>query len=868
MEAFNLQPTAAGSDSLACGAIAIDPRNPDRVYVGTGEGDNVFIQGTVVAGTGAYFGVGPIRSDDGGLGWHTEPTAPGSPSLAGASFYRLAVDQGNGDHVIAASILGLYRREPDGAGGFHWRLVEAGIFTSVVAARRNNVTTFYAANFGGTCWTSSDGVAWKQISTGFPSADVGRIGLAVQPGNPEIVYALICRASDFHLLGVWRYDATSDAWTSVSGAPQQLFGPDPNNPGQGTYDLAILVDPADANRIYLGGATELSGAQFAACLYRADVSTGPALTMTLVAIGGNVHADVHTLEFTPDKPDQLWVGCDGGVFVTSNASASADFEPRNIGLATITVNRLATHPDQDAVLFCGTQDNGTVRYTGEEAWLHCAPGDGGHVVVNPADPYTVLRTYVQNILAVTTDGGQGYDSWTGQQVPLSRFEGVEFYPPLAGPTASENLRDGAGTVAFGSVRPWVSTDFGNTWRSIPNDNFGTDSFSDTILSLNFAAPGKFYAGTQQGEVYRCENSGGTWTVTPIHAEPLLSGPVTGIAVDPADSSGNSIYVCFGGSGDFRHVWHFGAASAGWQPRSGPARGQSLMDVHHNAIVVDEKNPSNLYAGADIGVWRSTDAGSNWEPYAEGLPEAAVLDLKIHPKRRLLWAATYGRGVYERALDLASALPVELYVRHTQLDRGIYPTLDGLPDPLDQTRKASFRSGPDLKLDPPSVTGTYQTPTNQLNFFQYVDGLTDAGSRIATGLPLRVNRVYVQVHNRGVIPARLVQVILLLAPAVNGLPPDLPAGYDALVRAGSPIATAPWQTIGIQTLKDLRVGVPLVAPFDLPSDILPTPAGSTPPAGNTHCLVVLVHSSLDPYTNPAVNVDALSLGERKATQRFF
>src|SRR5205085_8129449 len=108
------------SDSLACGAIAIDPNNPDRVYVGTGEGDNIFISGDSVAGTGAYFGVGPIRSDDGGLSWHTEPTAPNSPPLTGASFYRLAIDPTNRDHVIAATILGLYRREPDGAGRFQW----------------------------------------------------------------------------------------------------------------------------------------------------------------------------------------------------------------------------------------------------------------------------------------------------------------------------------------------------------------------------------------------------------------------------------------------------------------------------------------------------------------------------------------------------------------------------------------------------------------------------------------------------------------------------------------------------------------------------------------------------------------------------
>src|SRR5215207_2644876 len=78
METWDLDPTTHQSDTLACGAIAIDLDDPDRVYVGTGEGDSVAIDGGSLIGTYAYFGVGPVRSDDGGRNWHTEPFAPGS----------------------------------------------------------------------------------------------------------------------------------------------------------------------------------------------------------------------------------------------------------------------------------------------------------------------------------------------------------------------------------------------------------------------------------------------------------------------------------------------------------------------------------------------------------------------------------------------------------------------------------------------------------------------------------------------------------------------------------------------------------------------------------------------------------------------
>ena len=142
MDAFDLNPTTQASDSLACGAIAVDLANPDHLYVGTGEG-----------GGGAYFGVGPISSIDGGINWITEFTSPGSTSLAGRSFYALAIDPADVNKVVAATDRGLYRREADGAGGFHWTKKNTGsattAVTSVVVSRSGNVTSFYAAEHSG-----------------------------------------------------------------------------------------------------------------------------------------------------------------------------------------------------------------------------------------------------------------------------------------------------------------------------------------------------------------------------------------------------------------------------------------------------------------------------------------------------------------------------------------------------------------------------------------------------------------------------------------------------------------------------------------------------------------------------------------------
>jgi len=897
MDAFDLDPIPmapnSAADSLAVGALAIDLTNPDRVYVGSGEGGAAF-----------YFGVGPIVTNNGTTNrptWTTESAAPGSPPLAGTVFYALAVDPVTPDRVVAATYRGVYRREPTGiiGGGYQWvqkRLDGIGSqsVTSVVVAASGGTTTYYAARLGGLdgstafsagVFSSSDGDTWNAVGTGFPTAAVGRIGLAVQPDNPQVVYALVARSDNGLLHGVYRLDTSVGTWREIVGAPLDLFG---TSWGQGWYDLAIAIAPDNINRIYLGGSIGPVGTTGGG-LYRCEVSVsgGPQVRMRWDWIGFSVHADIHTLVFAPGDANKLWVGCDGGVFYSTDPTiAGALFVARNTGLQTLQMTNLGQHPTEDAVLFCGTQDNGGVRFTGEEAWLHFIGGDSIHHVVNWMNPYTILSQFGGGEIFRSTDGGKPYTDltlpWVG--VPLAAGDAALGIAPLVGtppkpssPTAAAD----ANLVAFGSIRPWLSTTFGGGWQSIPDNNLAGDSLNGPIRSLVFASPTKLYAGTTAGGVYRFEKGAATWRRTQINtvggANALtLAGSVSGIAVDPADATGNAIYLTLGGWGDYRHVWHFDGAR--WQHRSGPTAGslQSLLDVQANAIVADPANPTHLYVGADLGVWRSTDGGATWAAFSQGLPDAAVMDLALHHPRRLLRAATHGRGVYERTLSDAPPARVELYIRNTQLDQGRFFAMNGLPDPTAPGERAWFWLSPDIKLDTPDATGQYQFPLTgttsdgSIDFLQFVDSLTDDFQNVATydATATITTRVYVQVHNRGVTQANNVRVMLLLAKASAGLPP-LPAGFETHVRDGSPITTADWRTVGFATLHDVRVGFPKIAAFNLPSDMLPLPASL---AGSQHqCVLALVHHAddpfeIDPFTYTETNADMRSVFDRKVAHK--
>ena len=274
MEALAAAPTHVDSDSLACGAIAINPSNPDRIYVGTGEGESAIYFNGVFGVVYSYAGIGPLRNDNGGDGtWIVEPVSSGSPSLNGQAFYALAVDPTDAERVLGATTAGIYRREPDGTGNHQWTLKQTGRCTSVVVAQSGGTTVWYAAMNDGPVLTSSDGGTWTTLGTGFP-AGAGRVSLAVQPTNTNTIYA-------FSAAGVHRLDVSDGTWRLVSSGVV----------GDG-YRCAITVDPSNTGTIYLGNVNTTRGT-----VTSAGSGSGLTYSMATASIGG-VHADLHRLVST------------------------------------------------------------------------------------------------------------------------------------------------------------------------------------------------------------------------------------------------------------------------------------------------------------------------------------------------------------------------------------------------------------------------------------------------------------------------------------------------------------------------------------------------------------------------------------------
>jgi photosystem II stability/assembly factor-like uncharacterized protein len=882
-----------GVTTLSCGAIALDPRNPDIIFVGTGEAPGI-----------TYLGAGVLVSDDGGRNWTREEHAgSATDSLTGAGFYSLAVDPDPAPNpalegfVFGATNIGLYRRQKKtGTAGFEWQRIAVGTApgtmlaagnrcTSVLVSRRGGTSHFFAAlpnagNNGQVFETWDHGTSWRRIGTNYPHGrnDDGtirgkiRIALTVfldqgTAANPDIIYAINDDGE------VHRAERTRGAqggwsdWAQISGTPSNIEK-------QGSYNRGFTVAPDNKNRIYIGGASVLSNWEHSGFLYRCDISgSGTDFSMDTSFLGNSIHPDLHTLVFAQNDPHQLWVGCDGGVFYTNNAIATDNldtlFRACNDGLQALQFNSIGQHPSQEAVILGGTQDNGALRYTGDEAWILSAGGDGGASFINREDPTKFFSVYVYNEYRISTTGGARY-SYSNKSVSTGyddddRGRHMFFYPPYAYTPASTGAA-GANLVAFGEKKVWLNTEFGDgSWQAITGD------LTERITALEFATTALIYAATEFGKIYKIEQSGGSWqTPVPLHPTPPYFSNITSIAVHPAHT--DHLYITLGGVGGLDTALsrvHFYDGST-WHNRSGTG-GNTLLNTQINKLVIDPDHHDHLYVAADIGLWRSTNGGLAWQVFNNGIPETAIISLAVFKAaghKKLLRAVTHGRGMYEYTLDDAQALAIELYLRDHQLDmarQGGTATY-GDPDPTHLDQTTAFGTSPDIKVDAPDSDGKYQfADREELGFVDFIGHLTDNSAAVPVHrLPIS-SHVYVLVHNRGRQEADGVSVVLLVSTAFTGdTPPQLPENYRLSLLANGKAENDDWKTVGSVSLDDLRCANPRTARFNLPSDLLAS--GNNLEDGKKHALVAFIFHENDRLVSDERTVTTLTNSDRHVAVR--
>ncbi len=607
---------------------------------------------------------------------------------------------------------------------------------------------------------------------------------------------------------------------------------------QCSYNLVLAVHPVDPNIIYFGEVNlwknTTGGGVFK------DISDGDVVPPPATPIG--IHADQHSFAFDPINPNRIWSINDGGVYRSDDAGAN--WIHRNRDLATLQYNHVSLHPQWETIMLGGTQDNGTHRYVGSPAWEFSDYGDGGFTAINPANTQRCYHGYTMNTFHRSDEAG-AIGSWTNISAGITGT--AVFYPPFLLDPVDPDI------CYFGNSMVWRSADGGDTWNSLTAE--GALTASIVTMAVDPSDTDKIYVAVGNGSVYLVERTGATWdpvdiTLTDISAPDL---PVSVYTSDLAVDSTGTVWVTVGsyhfdtpGVFSNQNVYRLVPGSAVWESRS-----DGLVAANPiNTITIDPTNDSRLFCGADIGVYRTDDAGDNWVVWDPGLPNAPVYHLAIHGPTRLLRAATYGRSVWERPIDVAVCPPVDLYMRDSILDSGrVIPSPSGHPNPTEPGVTARWYQSVDIKVDAPEPD--FQTAQVIDDFVSFAN-LEHRSPRRGQS-----NRFYVQVHNRGVQRATGARVRAFFADASGGLP-ELPADFWDLGNPfdGDPSAVD-WTAIGNTIeLGDIEAAEPAIASWEW---FIPDTAAAH------SCLLAVTTCNEDAIANAGVlNIGWLVRNEKRAT----
>ncbi|NQU35641.1 MAG: glycosyl hydrolase, partial [Bacteroidetes bacterium] len=678
---------------FSIGCVSIDPNNSHIVWVGTGEN---------VGGRHVGFGDGVYRSDDDGHSWK-------NMGLKNSQHISKIIVHTNNSNIIWVAAQGpLWSKGGDRGlfksidGGLTWKqtlgdnkwtgvtdiVIDPRYPDLIYAAtwqRNRNVASYMGGGPGSGIHRSLDGgQTWEKLKIGLPDSNMGKIGLAISPQKPDVIYAAI--ELDRRTGGIFKSNNRGASWEKQSETVSGATGPH--------YYQELYASPHEFDKLYLADV-------------RIQVSEDGGKTFHRMK-ENNKHSDNHAIAFRKDDPDYLLVGTDGGIYESFDNTENWRY------MANLPLTQYYKLALDDAEpfynIYGGTQDNGTQggpsrtntkSGISNSDWIMTLFADGHQPATEPGNSNIIYSEWQEGHL-------NRIDLSTGEFVFIQPQPGAgedyERYnwdaPILVSPHLPTRLY-------FASQRVWRSDNRGDSWSTISDDltrnqermtlplmdqTWSWDSPWDVNAMSNYSTitslaesplqEGLIYAGTDDGLIQITENGGDSWKKVEVSKLPGVpsSAFVNDIKADLHNV--NTVYVVLDNhkSGDFKpYVYKSTNRGNTWQSISGNIPDSTLVW----RIVQDHVKPELLFIGTEFGIYTSIDGGKKWSKLMGNVPTISFRDLAIQKRENDLVGASFGRSFF--VLDDYSALR---FVSEDQLKKEatLFPARDAwwyIPRP-DQT----------------------------------------------------------------------------------------------------------------------------------------------------------------------------------------
>lgn len=621
--------------------IAVDPNNPNILYIATGDGD----LGVGLASfdfPGDTKSIGVLRSTNGGNSWNL--TGLSWRLDQNKTIRRIWINPSDPRILVVTSSDGIYRTSNSGT---TWTRTQTGHFMDL--EQKPNVNTIlYATSYnkagGAGIWVSNNGgITWTNKAF---IPEVSRIELAVTKSLPNLVDAIGVNLES-GMDGLYYSDNNGETWQRYfdSDASSNLLHSSYNasgQGGQGNYDLAYAINPNNSDEILLGGVNTWKSNDggsnwFLNNFWSSFASQNPNQVQV-------VHADKHFIAFHP-RVNRLVFECnDGGLYVSTNTGLN--WQDISNGLGISQIYRIAVGQSSGNNVLIGMQDNGSRVYRNNR-WNYATGGDGMDCAIDFSNSNIQYGCYVYGTIYRTMDGWSNQSNVVEISKNIPEAKKGAWLTPIAINPQKPNII----YAAYDDV--WASTDRGDSWFRLSFGLTGGVPLNSMVVAPS--NPNFIYVATRD-KVFATTNSGQSWNII----AQSTNTPITYLEVDPGNP--NRVYVALGGYTVNEKVYVTPDGGRTWYNYSG-----SLPNVPVNCIIYEKGSNEGLYIGTDVGVFYTNGSKSDWEPYQTGLPNVVIGDLDISYQDKKIWAGTYGRGVWRSSL--ASAVNTMDLVRTDFL---IYP----------------------------------------------------------------------------------------------------------------------------------------------------------------------------------------------------